>query len=98
MPANAAHTKEITTMPKQICPQFIIWRRIFATLDEAWRKSGDKENPPPNVFNFQGWAKSNDEMKHELWEKTLSWAEKNGFGNLIPELTDDDIFDGDESC
>jgi len=83
-------------MSKQaLCPQFIIWRRIFATLDEAWRKSGDKENPPPNVFNFQGWAKSSNERKKALWGKTLSWAEDNNFGELIPELYEDDLFDGD---
>ena len=79
----------------KICPQFIIWRRIFAILDEAWRKTGDKENPPPNVFNFQGWAKSSNERKKELWEKTLSWAKNNDFEELIPELYDDDLFDGD---
>ena len=79
----------------QICPQFITWRRIFAILDEAWRKTGDKENPPPNVFNFQGWAKSSNERKRELWEKTLSWAKNNDFEELIPELYDDDLFDGD---
>ena len=83
-------------MSKQaLCPQFIIWRRIFATLDEAWRKSGDKENPPPNVFNFQGWAKSSNERKKELWGKTLFWAENNNFEELIPELYEDDLFDGD---
>ncbi len=79
----------------KICPQFITWRRIFAILDEAWRKTGDKENPPPNVFNFQGWAKSSNERKKELWEKTLSWAKNNDFEELIPELYDDDLFDGD---
>ena len=80
----------------QICPRFIIWRRIFAILDDAWRKSGNKDAPPPNVFNFQGWTKSNNEKKKELWEETLSWAEQNGFKELIPELYEDDMFfDGD---
>jgi hypothetical protein len=77
----------------QICPQFIIWRRIFAILDEAWRKKGDKENPPPNVFNFQGWTKSSNAKKKELWTATLTWADKNGFKDLIPELYDDDMFE-----
>ena len=79
----------------QICPQFIIWRRIFAILDETWRKKSDKGNPPPNVFNFQGWTKSSNEKKKKLWEETLNWAENNGFAELIPELYEDDMFDGD---
>ena len=80
---------------KQICPRFIIWRRIFAILDEAWRKSGTKENPPPNVFNFQSWTKSNNYKKQALWEETLTWADKNGFKDMIPELYDDDMFEDD---
>jgi hypothetical protein len=79
----------------QICPQFITWRRIFAILDEAWRKKGNKKNPPPNVFNFQGWTKSSNEKKKELWAETLTWADKNGFKNLIPELYADDMFEGE---
>ena len=82
---------------KPICPRFIIWRRIFAILDDAWRKADNSDIPrPPNVFNFQGWTKSDLEKKQLLWRETLSWAEKNGFSEIIPELTEDDIFDGDE--
>ena len=91
--------RDSTIMSEQhICPQFIIWRRIFAILDEAWRKTGIKENPPPNVFNFQGWTKSNNKKKQELWEETLLWAQNNGFSNLVPELCDEDLFDGDEDA
>lgn len=82
---------------QKICPRFIIWRRIFAALDDAWRKSDNKENPPPNVFNFQGWTKSNDQKKQELWKKTLSWAEDNGFSDLLPELYEADMFYEDEN-
>lgn len=79
-----------------ICPRFIIWRRIFAILDDAWRKRIDPEMPPPpNVFNFQGWTKSSLQKKQELWEKTRDWARKNGFFDLIPELYDDDMYDGE---
>jgi len=82
---------------QHICPRFIIWRRIFAILDEAWRKRTDPQiPPPPNVFNFQGWSKSSDQKKHAQWKKTLDWARTYGFFETIPELYEEDMFDGHE--
>ena len=45
------------------------------------------------VNNFQGWTKSSNAKKKELWEETLEWADNNGFKDLIPELYDDDMFE-----
>ncbi len=82
---------------KLFCPQFSVWRTIYADLDEARRKKGDSSVPaPPPVFNMQGWFLATDIQKQQRWEATCKWAEHYGYAGVIPDLDEHDWYDGSE--
>lgn len=78
-----------------ICPHLHLWRQIYASLCEAREQAGAEDMPmPPQVFNMQGWLLSNDANKKNRWNATIAWAVQNGFKQLIPDLEDQDWYDG----
>ena len=82
-------------MPELKCPQLYVWRQIYTSLAEAREQSGDASIPmPPQVFNMQGWMLSSDENKQNRWNATIDWAAEHGFSDAIPDLSEQDWYEG----
>ncbi len=84
-------------MEKQpICPQLLVWRQLYSTLEEAWQKAGVAGMPPPPpVFNMQAWELSSDVQKQQRWAATRAWAREHGFYDRIDGIAPEDFYDGD---
>ena len=79
-----------------LCPQLHIWRQVYVVLEQARDRTGDPSMPlPPSVFNMQGWMLSDDLQKQQRWQATRAWAKQYGFLHLIPELSDDEWYEGE---
>jgi hypothetical protein len=86
---------DISMSAQPICPQLYLWRQIYSSLIEAREKTGNMEIPiPPQVFNMQGWMLSTNANKQSRWNLTLAWAAEYGFSHVIPDLSGDDLYDG----
>jgi len=84
-------------MSEPICPQLYLWRPIYTSLCEARDQSGNTDIPmPPQVFNMQGWMLSTDENKLKRWRATIAWAAEYGFSHVIPELCEQDWYEGSD--
>jgi hypothetical protein len=81
---------------QSLCPQLLVWRQIYAVLEEAFQVADSAGMPPPPpVFNMQSWALSTFANKQQRWAETCAWAERYGFKYLIENLSTDDYYDGD---
>jgi hypothetical protein len=79
-----------------ICPQLHIWRQVYVVLEQARDEANDPDIPlPPSVFNMQGWMLSDDQHKQKRWRETCAWAEQHGFLHLIPEIPEEEWYDGE---
>lgn len=79
-----------------LCPQLHIWRKLYVVLEQARDQANDPKIPsPPSVFTMQGWMLSDDLHKQKRWQETCIWAEQHGFLHLIPEIADDEWYDGE---
>ena len=80
---------------QHLCPQLYLWRQIYTSLSEARQAAGNMDIPmPPQVFNMQGWMLSSDENKRNRWQATVEWAAKYGFSDAIPEIIEEDWYEG----
>ena len=79
---------------QRICPQLYLWRQIYTSLAEARDAAGGDIPVPPQVFNMQGWMLSSDENKRNRWQATVEWACEHGFSDAIPEIIEEDWYEG----
>jgi hypothetical protein len=82
---------------KFICPLPIPWHEIYQNLFRAWEQGGREGPPPPLPLILNGWLFSNDADKAQRWAETLEWTEVHGYGNLIPDLHDDEKYIADKT-
>lgn len=65
-----------------ICPIPTRWNAIYQSLLKA-RKAHAIASKPPVPLILNGWMFTNDVEKAERWEETKTWAEENGFNQLL---------------
>ena len=81
---------------QQICPQLLVWRQLYATLEEAHHAAGVAGMPPPPpAYSMHAWELSSDAHKQQRWADTQAWAKQHGFYHYISELGPEDYYDGD---
>lgn len=65
-----------------ICPIPTRWNAIYESLLKACTSQATASKPPvPLILN--SWWSMNDVEKVERWEETKTWAEENGFSELL---------------
>jgi hypothetical protein len=79
----------------RVCPNASLWVNIYQRLDEAWKKLGSSESPPPMPLVLAGWVYSSDCDKQQRWKETLEWASRHSLSELIPNLSDSDYYTTD---
>jgi len=78
-----------------ICPLPKFWNDIYQSLVSEHKKAS-KYKPniakPPVPLILAGWAYSSDNEKQIRWQKTIDWAEENGFSKHLRKLEEKDSY------
>ncbi len=82
-------------MPQFICPVPMSWDEAYQSLRQAWEKGGKQGAPPPRPLNLNGWVASSDLDKKKRWEATIRWAQRQGFGPPIPEMSEEERYEAE---
>lgn len=64
----------------------------YQRLQTAWENDDQKGTRPPVPLILNGWVYTNDVDKAQRWEQTVKWANQNGYSNLIPQFSGDEIY------
>ncbi|WP_317928670.1 hypothetical protein [Halioxenophilus sp. WMMB6] len=59
---------------QEICPNPLVWNKVYLALKRKWIETGCSGNQPPKPLVIDLWAFSSDHEKAERWKATLAWA------------------------
>jgi hypothetical protein len=77
---------------KRICPNPMPWDGAFMRLTNYAKRHPCTPPSPPKPLILAGWVYSNDMDKMQVWEETITWAEKNGCSDLVSGISDRDFY------
>jgi hypothetical protein len=79
-----------------VCPNPLNWNQVYEDLLKVWESMDRKVSKPPTPLILNAWWACSDLEKHNQWEETVKWAERNDCADLIPEFTQDQRYEVDE--
>jgi hypothetical protein len=68
---------------EDICPNPLVWNRIYVRLKKRWLERGKLGEQPPKPLVVDLWAGSTDTEKARRWQETVKWAREN---NCLAEI------------
>ena len=75
----------------QVCPMPRPWGDAYNLLREFSQSNKCNPQEPPKPLILSGWGFSSDVDKHQRWEETVRWAERNGCIELIDAIPESDL-------
>ncbi len=77
---------------QKICPDPLVWNKIYVNLKRSWVDSGKEGEHPPKPLVVDLWAYSSDDEKAERWKETLAWALEHQCYSLVTEVEDEQMY------
>ncbi|BFM06950.1 hypothetical protein [Halioxenophilus aromaticivorans] len=79
---------------QEICPNPLMWNKVYSKLKKAWVESGGAGEQPPKPLVVDLWAYSSDHEKAERWQQTLSWALNHSCYSVVADIATNDMYTG----
>ncbi len=77
---------------QKICPDPLIWNKIYVRLKRSWVENGQEGTHPPKPLVVDLWANSTDSEKAERWQQTLAWALEHQCYALVTKVDDEQMY------
>jgi hypothetical protein len=71
----------------RVCPQPMVWNRLWELLPDRQRKGAGWEPPPPLIL--AAWWETSDYAKRERFHLHLRWPSEHGAAEAVAKLLSD---------